>query len=432
MKQKYFYLLVFLLFIFRIIYGLCSEFWFDDELQIYLIGLKSFTTGTWPFYGPDIVYTNTQIPGALQGLLVSIPFYLLKIPESPILLLNILSFGSLSLLAYYISKRITGIPKWLIWTFVLTTPWTLYYSTRVVNPSYVLVFSIPFFISIFELLPFYKRKIIHPKLAFFITGLATTLIMQLHMSYVLLIPFSMLAFWEALRSSPKKLIIYIPLYLFGFLIGLSTLIPTYIFPDLLEKSTSSNIIFNLSNFQNIVTILLRFLSFASFEIPYVLGGGTAERLNVINSQIWMAPFAVILLVVGFLQIGLFVSAFFLNKEKSEWHGIKWLTFFSWLLIFFSFFFSIKGPSSHTFYLMLPIPVIYSFYCYQWLVTKRGAVLKYLKIIAVCGIFFHVGLGLYNYHNKSLYVNRGKVVKALDKMDYKILGQRRAEVWGHGY
>lgn len=82
--------------------------------------------------------------------------------------------------------------------------------------------------------------------------------------------------------------------------------------------------------------------------------------------------------------------------------------------------------------MLPIPILYSFYCYQWAVTKKAYLLKYLKIIAVCGIFFHIGLGIYNYQNKSLYVNRGKVQEALDKMDYKILGHRRAEAWGHGY
>lgn len=432
MKQRHFYLLIIFLFIFRILYGLCSEFWFVDELQIYLIGLKSFTTGTWPFYGPDIIYTNTQIPGALQGLLVSAPFYLSKIPEAPIVFLNILSFSSLSLLAWYISKRITGIPKWLIWTLILTLPWTMYYSTRVVNPSYVLVFSIPFFLSVIDLLPIYKEKLIAPKLAFFIMGLATSLIMQLHLSFVLLLPYSGFIFLGVLRKTPKKFLLYSVLYVVGILVGLSTVIPTWLHPDPGMESTASNVVFNFSNIKNIFTILFRFLSFATFDIVSVLGGSTAERLNVIKSQIWMSPFAIVLLVAGFLQIGLFIFSFFLNKEKTEWQKIKWLTFFSWLLIFLSFFFSIKGPSAHTFYLMLPIPVIYSFYCYQWLVSKKNSLLKYLKIIALCGIFFHIGAGIYNYQHKSLYVNRNKVEEALKKMDHTILGTRRAATWGYGY
>ena len=157
-------ILICALFLFRLAYGLCSEFWFDDELQIYLIGLKSFTTHTWPYYGPDLVYTNTQIQGGLQGLLVSVPFYISKVPEAPIIFLNILSFGSLSFLATYTTKRIKGIPAWLVWTIIMTTPWTMYYSTRVVNPSYSLVFSIPFIISMIDLLPIYKKPIINPKL----------------------------------------------------------------------------------------------------------------------------------------------------------------------------------------------------------------------------------------------------------------------------
>ncbi|MEI7663422.1 MAG: hypothetical protein WCK34_14535 [Bacteroidota bacterium] len=432
MKQKYFYLLILFLFVFRVIYGLFAEFWFCDEIQIYLIGLKSYTTGSWPFYGPDIVYTNTQIPGALQGLLVSIPFYLLKIPESPTIFLNILSFGSLSFLAYFISKRVPAIPAWIVWTLVLTTPWTLCYSTRVVNPSYVLVFSVPFFLSIIELLPIYSRKIINPKPAFFIIGLTTTCIMQLHLSYILLLPFTILVFAESFRKSRRKTMIFLLLYLSGFLLGLSTLAPTLISPDPVMKGAASNIVFNPGNFKNILTILVRFLSFAGFEIPYMLGGGTAERLNVIKNQPWMAPFTLVLLVTGFLQVILFVLAFFMNREKDEWQKIKWLTFVSWLIIFISFFFSIKGPSSHTFYLMLPIPVIYSFYCYQWLISKKPVMMRYLKIIVICGLFFHAGLGTDNYRHRSLYLNRAKVQEALDKMDYRILGPRRADTLGYGY
>ena len=95
------YLLIPFLFLFRLTFGLSSNFWTPDVFQIYLIGLKSFTMNVWPLYGPDLVYTNTQIPGALQGLLIALPFNILKIPESPIILLNILSFASLSALARY-------------------------------------------------------------------------------------------------------------------------------------------------------------------------------------------------------------------------------------------------------------------------------------------------------------------------------------------
>ena len=85
--KKYLIVLIIALCVLRIVCGIVSEFWAEDEQQIYLIGLKSYTTGTWPFYGPDVVYTKTQIPGALQGLLVSVAFYILPIPEAPAIFL---------------------------------------------------------------------------------------------------------------------------------------------------------------------------------------------------------------------------------------------------------------------------------------------------------------------------------------------------------
>ena len=90
-----FWLLLVFLFAFRLGYGLSSDFWSPDELQIYLIGLKFYSTRLWPYFGPDVfpgVQPIVQIPGALQGLLVGCPFFLLPIPEAPYVLLNILSF----------------------------------------------------------------------------------------------------------------------------------------------------------------------------------------------------------------------------------------------------------------------------------------------------------------------------------------------------
>src|SRR5258707_9328765 len=103
--------LLLLAFLFRLAFGLCSQFLDDDTKQIYLLGLKFYTTKTWPYFGPDVTQT-IQIPGALQGLMVGLPFYVLPIPEAPYLLLNILSFSSLCFFAWYCAKRLPEIPKW--------------------------------------------------------------------------------------------------------------------------------------------------------------------------------------------------------------------------------------------------------------------------------------------------------------------------------
>ncbi|HEY3122240.1 MAG TPA: hypothetical protein VGL15_16565, partial [Vicinamibacteria bacterium] len=75
-------------FLFRLGFGLCSEFWFEDETQIFLLGLRYHSTHAWPYFGPDVVWTKSQIPGALQALLVGLPMDVLPAPEAPFLLLN--------------------------------------------------------------------------------------------------------------------------------------------------------------------------------------------------------------------------------------------------------------------------------------------------------------------------------------------------------
>ena len=60
---------------------------------------------------------------------------------------------------------------------------------------FILPFSIIFFISFFEIIPLYKNKILSPVVSLLLMGLSTTLIMQLHLSWVLLMPFALIAFY---------------------------------------------------------------------------------------------------------------------------------------------------------------------------------------------------------------------------------------------
>ena len=101
--------------------------------------LLRYVTGIYPYYGPDVVYTQSQIPGGLQGLLIAWPLGWFGIPEAPYILLNILTFSVLVFFGWYISKRIPNVPRWFIFVWLLTSPWTLTYSTHIENPSYVIV-----------------------------------------------------------------------------------------------------------------------------------------------------------------------------------------------------------------------------------------------------------------------------------------------------
>ena len=64
------------LFAFRLFFGLASDLFSEDYTQVFLLGLGYYATGVWPYFGPDVTWTSSEIPGALQSLLVGVPFHI--------------------------------------------------------------------------------------------------------------------------------------------------------------------------------------------------------------------------------------------------------------------------------------------------------------------------------------------------------------------
>ena len=186
-KRLIFFSLLLLAFVFRLLFGLCSPFQEEDTKQIYLIGLKFYSTGAWPYFGPDVTPT-IQIPGALQGLVVGLPLYVLPIPEAPYLLLNILSFSSLCFFAWYCTRRLPEIPKWFVWSWLLTAPWTLSISTHIFNPSYVLPAAVLFFVAAIETYPFLSHRLVPRRWANFMMGLSLFWMPTYHFSITYRMP----------------------------------------------------------------------------------------------------------------------------------------------------------------------------------------------------------------------------------------------------
>src|SRR5262245_61866546 len=116
-------------FLFRLSFGFFANMEHEDQRQIYLIGLKYYCTGLWPYFGADVL-PHIQIPGALQGLVVGLPLRIWPVPESPYIFVNILSFSALCLFGWYCSKRLPTFPKWILWGWLFTAPWVLNCSTN--------------------------------------------------------------------------------------------------------------------------------------------------------------------------------------------------------------------------------------------------------------------------------------------------------------
>lgn len=421
-----FFAFLIIAFLFRLWFGLCSQFQDSDTRQIYLLGLKFYTTGQWPYFGPDVIFGEIQIPGALQALLVGAPFFVAPIPEAPYVLLNILSFASLCLLAWYCCKRLPELPRWFVWSWLLTAPWLLNLSTVIYNPSYVLPGAILFFIGALELYPCTGRNIIQPRWANFMMGFSLCWVMQLHLSWVTLVPYVAAAFYCQWRSGAKKFLRGAAYFMSGAAITGSFLLPTYLKYGVGRGAggTVSALTFNAANLTALWGITIRSLSFASFEIPRLLGPHTAQRLAFLQQEWWLIPFVLFLFAVGTAQVmALSISWFLRNHTQTDWKAIKYLMLFNICITYVICLFSIKSPQSNHLYVTCPIPVIYSLYCWSWLLSKkRWRVLA--KITLVCGIIFHAGLALHNRSRISLYPERHIIQSAIERKDYKILGERR--------
>lgn len=428
-RRLIFFSLLLLAFLFRLCFGLCSQFLDPDTKQIYLLGLKFYTTRAWPYFGPDVTQT-IQIPGALQAFVVGLPFYVLPIPEAPYLLLNILSFVSLCFFAWYCCRRLPELPRWFVWSWLLTAPWTLNLSTHIFNPSYVLPGAILFFVGAIETYPFLRHGLVRPAPANFMMGLALCWIMQLHLSWVVLVPYVALSFYFQFREMGRRVLSSFAWFLAGAVVTGSLLLPTFIKYGFAAGmgGTNATVEFNSENLWrhlNVVEgVLGRFLSFASFELPRFIGANTAARLAFLKENRWLIPFVAFLTLVGILQcVALLVLWFRKAHAQQDWRAIKYFTLGTVVLLYLSFLFSLKAPVSHTFYVMLPVAMLYSFYCWSEFLRSR-AVRKFAAVFIACGLIFDVGLAVSNFRQVSIYRERSKVVDAIKANDYRVLGERR--------
>lgn len=413
-------------FLFRLGFGLCGQFQDSDTKQIYLLGLKFYATGAWPFYGPDVVWGEIQIPGALQALLVGLPFYVLPLAEAPYILLNLISFASLCLFAWYCCRRLPGLPRWFAWGWLLTSPWTLNLSTVIYNPSYVLAGGILFFVGTLELYPFARRGLVPARLASVLTGFGLFWVMQLHMSWVVLVPYALVALAFQFKEGVRRGFDALVWFAAGATPVAALLVPTYLKYGLSAGSggTAGAVRFNAENVTALWGIVNRTFSFASFEVARFVGGHTRDRVEFLREEMWLAPFAFFLFAVGVAQVAALLGSWFLREHtQRDWRAIKYLVLFNVALLYLCFLFSLKPPQSNHLYVTLPLPVLYAFYCWERLL-KRPRWRKLAAAVLVCGIVFHTGLALYNLPRVSLYVDRGAAQRAVDARDYRILGERR--------
>ena len=413
-------------------FSITSEFWYPDEdvLQIYLIGLKFYTTGQFPYFGPDLVYTHAQIPGALQAFLVSAPWFVIRIPEAPHVLLNLLLVSSMVLLGYYLQRRLPEFPKTYLWLWLFLSSWPILYCTRIINPSYVVPGAIVFWIGLYESLPGLTKNIMRPKWSFFMMGSSLFWIVQLHASWVLLVPFIAYAFLKLLLGGNMRNTAQAFLFFFlGSLVSASTLIPTLLKFGLSNESGISPVSvvqMNVEHLSRVFEYLSKYVAYASFDITRFIGKDTALRLAFLREFWWAAPFAVIVTIFGVLQgIFLVVHSFNRKNDGFQWNNVRLLTLGTFIMMWASSLFSMATPGGHATVLLYPAISIYAAYVFSHYLRKEWVRVLSMIVFSSC-VILYFAIATSNYEKVSLYKNRGAIQKALESSNYREVGNRRYE------
>jgi hypothetical protein len=419
------------LFGFRLAFGLSSEFFFEDQTQIFLIGLRYYATGRWPYFGPDVVWTRSQIPGALQGLLVGLPLHVVPAPESSFVALNLLSFAALCLLAWYLTRILPSLPKWLVYGWLLTVPWTLQFSTTMLNPSFAYPAAIAFFVGFFEAVPVFTLGLLRPVAAHAIMGAAVVWVAQFHLSWPLLGPFALGAWLSRWRDGAGALARNAAAAACGAAVPFLFIAPTLVKYGASAGSggTGANVAAHFVNPWVLVTSLARFLSFTSLEISRWIGTDGAKRLELFEHHKWLAAPAAVVWMAGIAQpVWMLVelcrpaASFPLTDRRSQWRTLRLLVAASIVLVYASYFFVIEPPQAHAFFVLSPIAFVVAAFCWARVDSPRSR--RWARWILAANVVFHTGLAIVQFSERSLYRRRDIVVAAIRSRNIEILGHRR--------
>jgi hypothetical protein len=421
-----------LFFIFRFFFGLyCPSVTADEDyVQTYAIGLKAYTTHTWPYYGPDVqgpeTSFKTQMPGALEGLLIALPLTLWPTPESPYLFVNLLSFAALSLLGWYCVKRLPGFPPWFIFAWLYAAPWLTHYSTQVINPSFAFLGSVLFFLGFFETVPALCIGVLNTALANAFMGFGLFWVMQLHMSWIAMAPLLLVSFY--FQAKKGKALSALSFIFLGALPPLALLLPTYLrFGFNTGKDVHGFMSgLNWDNAKDLFGTLARLFSISSFELARFVGQHTRERLDYLFHSYWLSLPGFFLWGMWYLQVLAMLMFFFLRKHpRTDWTRIKILIGGTFLLLYACFLFTPDMAASFRILLFFPPLMLYAFYGWDWVWQKPWGRLLGLVFI-LCACYFQAGYTLNNLKtNNSIYAqNRDRMAKAIDAGDYRLFAERR--------
>jgi hypothetical protein len=288
----------------------------------------------------------------------------------------------------------------------------------------VLFGSVLFFVAFLESVPKLSKGLLPMWLCNFLMGFGVLWIAQFHLSWIVLLPLLAVSFFHQARMRLQDLPGSMALALLGASLPGVFLVPTFLRFGMGSGGMADAVSLHYSNLLSFFNVLGQYLSFACGEVPRFIGRNTALRVEFLRRHLWAAPFTLMTLILGIVH-ALFLLFSVLRRPHpiADWRAVKTVTFLVFILIYSAFLFSVKGPTSYSFYLALPLVSIYGFYAlYPW-ARHRWFRLAGMTLL-ICNGIFHLSLAVDHFHEKSLFSYRNAILEALEQRDYRLLGERR--------
>ena len=429
LNRKVLFLLLFA-FAFRLLFGLLLYGNPSDDIQTYIIGLKYYCTGEWPYFGPIVGGSETafvtRIPGALEGFLIGSVLKLFPFAEAPFVVLNLLSMGALCFLAWYCQKRFPGFSLFWLLVYMLFLPWTLYLTTNINNASFVLFGSVLFFIGFLESVREFSLEVVPLGASYAFMGFSLFWVMQFHLSWVFMIPFLMATFLLRLFRASATLPAAVGFFILGALPTASLLAPTLLHYGLGRATSGRGFgeAFDLRNFHLWKTILQRYISLANYEIGYFWGFFELPLKELVKISPFYYVYYFLSYVLDYaakLQVFILILCwFFRDHARKGWKEFKYLALFFYLLVWASFWFTVKWPLAHIYHIAFPIVMIYSLYVWSRFADRKGLA-KAARAVIVMGILFQTAF-LATRTQYYIYQKRSGLQAAIEQKNYHLFDE----------
>ncbi|MEJ1470472.1 MAG: hypothetical protein RPU59_05290 [Candidatus Sedimenticola sp. (ex Thyasira tokunagai)] len=253
-------------------------------------------------------------------------------------------------------------------------------------------------------------------------GFSLLSLTQLHLSWVLLIPLVIIAFYFVNKKKIKKLKFLF--FLLGSLIGGSTLVPTFIMKSGILTEIGENLIINWSNADKLIDVVINIFYLPSYEVitNSSLLGNFSLKIALAMEHEWVFPAVIIVTLFGWTQVFLyFICLIFpTGFHRHSWDRIRFLLVGMVLLVWLGYFLNEDVEVHKIHLLFLPLAFYFSIYVNEWILTTRPWS-KYVFYVAFFSLLvFYVADGI---KEKSKITNnpyQKKIILAIQNKDYKLL------------